>query len=79
MGGNTTEMNLHCPNCGPTVSDVTDSRKVLKHGKTTVRRRRRCCTCGQRVATFEFTESTLEQIKREVKVRALEQITEILS
>lgn len=46
---------MRCPFCQHPDSDVIDTRKL--NGGETIRRRRRCASCGKRFTTYERVES----------------------
>jgi len=46
---------MRCPFCQHSDSDVIDTRKL--NGGETIRRRRKCASCGKRFTTYERVES----------------------
>jgi len=51
---------MHCPFCGADDTKVIDSRLVAEGDS--VRRRRECQTCGERVTTFETAELVMPRV-----------------
>ncbi|KAB8144542.1 transcriptional repressor NrdR [Chloroflexia bacterium SDU3-3] len=55
---------MRCPFCQHQESDVVDTRKL--NGGETIRRRRRCVSCGKRFTTYERIESvSLTVVKKD--------------
>lgn len=52
--GNRKEIDMECPKCGSTDSQVIDS-KLSKH-ESKIKRRRQCTECSARFTTYEATE-----------------------
>ena len=51
---------MHCPFCGADDTKVIDSRLVAEGDS--VRRRRECQSCGERVTTFEVAELVMPRV-----------------
>lgn len=58
--------NGTCPECGPVLSAVKDSRPVDVSGQRTIRRRRLCPKCDGRFTTYELS---LDVAQSEIKGR----------
>jgi ribosomal protein S27AE len=82
MGSNTvprgSAIRPACPKCGATHNATTDSRPVEFEGITTTRRRRRCTNCGEAWTTFEFSDGQLSQIRKDVALRLIRRLGDIL-
>ncbi|QEY23630.1 transcriptional regulator NrdR [Neisseria animalis] len=51
---------MKCPFCQNSTTQVTDSRQL--EDVNSIRRRRRCPSCGQRFSTFETVEMRMPQV-----------------
>ncbi|STZ75401.1 transcriptional regulator NrdR [Bergeriella denitrificans] len=58
---------MKCPFCQSSNTQVTDSRQL--EDVNSVRRRRRCPSCGQRFSTFETVEMRMPQVVKSNGVR----------
>ncbi|KLT73846.1 transcriptional regulator NrdR [Neisseria arctica] len=58
---------MKCPFCQNSNTQVTDSR--LLEETNSIRRRRRCSTCGQRFSTFETVEMRMPQIVKSTGIK----------
>src|SRR5436853_2673138 len=54
---------MKCPFCGSPDTQVLDSR--VSEGGDSIRRRRRCLSCGKRFTTYETAELRLPQVVKQ--------------
>ena len=57
---------VRCPKCGGEMRAVIDSRPSVVVGAGTIRRRRSCAGCGDRMTTFEVSEHQLLRMKADI-------------
>lgn len=70
------ETKIVCPACGGNCKAVKDSRPHEIYGNPTIKRRRRCENCGEKVTTFEISEASIFGVRREI---AKEMVVHLLS
>lgn len=57
------DMGIVCDRCKAKNSVVVDSRSSHAMGKGTIRRRRKCLSCGFRWSTFEMSQDALRELR----------------
>lgn len=57
---------VKCPKCGGEMLAVVESRPAVVVGVGTIRRRRSCAECGDRMTTFEISEHRLLTMKTDI-------------